>query len=112
MGFGTYVPTEIYFSHKTYDSLYDLELDRDEAKEMMQDIESTLVLYCGMTPKDIVGKDIEGVELDPEFVVQKIKRLMKEYREYTVEVAKLDELERNWDKRHGDFINLTKEDIK
>lgn len=114
MSFKTSVPVELVFPHKTFETEWDVQEEREDLQNMVRSYESKLKMLAAGNVKELLNcRDCEGYEMDPVDVLDmRVEECISNLREFYIELWKLDRLEENWDKRSGDFISLTKEDIE
>lgn len=97
MGWGTYFTMTHYFNRETYTHLGQVETALQESKKRMQEVESELTALALMTePKKFVSEDS-----DPIYVLrQRVKELLEEYNQLSIDIYMLSELKEYWDECH------------
>lgn len=104
MGWSTELFCNISFNKKTYNSLYNVESDIDECKDLMQGCIDKLRAFAIMTePQKMLNcKDGEGFDVDPiDIITTEFNRLIEEYNEYQYDLFKLEYLRDNWEYCHN-----------
>jgi len=114
MSFGTWCTADLYFSHVTYKTEYEVEEEIKFLKEQNDRILGKIKMLAAGNPKDLLyTKDIEGVDCDPvDCIDVYLSRELETLKENTIEIYRLELLLENFETSGGDFIdeeNLRKE---
>lgn len=105
MGWCTELFCNIHFNKKTYNSLYDVERDIEECKDLMKVCVDKLRALALMTePQKMLNcADCEGNAIDPiDLINTEFNRLIEEYNEYQYDLIKLEYLSDNWKNCHNE----------
>ena len=105
MGWSTDLFCNISFNKKTYNSLYEVEKDIEECKDLMQVCLDKLRAFAIMTePQKMLNcEDCEGNAIDPiDIITTEFNRLIEEYNEYQYDLIKLKYLEDSWEYCHNE----------
>lgn len=105
MGWSTELFCNISFNKKTYNSLYEVEKDIEECKDLMQVCLDKLRAFAIMTePQKMLNcEDCEGNTIDPiDIITTEFNRLIEEYNEYQYDLIKLKYLKDSWEYCHNE----------
>ena len=101
MGWSTSLFCNIEFNRKSYNSLYEVELDISEIENTIQLYKDKIKAYATMTEPDKVIKfDEEKYDNLLLQVNDEISTMLEELEEYFYELMKLEYLQKNWDNCH------------
>lgn len=104
MGFGTTLRTNLYFSHKTYKTKYEV-YDEIELKEsIIRNCETEIMMFMTMTEPAKFWKESEAEvgETPLIWMQNEIKQNLESIKESTSELAFLYKLYYAWDNCHND----------
>ena len=94
MGFGTTLYTDIYFSHKCYKSLSEVEADIDNLNDLIQECKERIMLLAFITEP---SKFLPSDENDPIYwVTNSVEETIEALGEYNIELYKLMKLRDSW----------------
>lgn len=112
MGFGTYLYTDLYFNRKTYNSLYEVEEDLEEALDKIHHARARFKVLAFMTEPQ---KFCVNEESPDTYLEQELGYALEELEEALIEAYKLRLLKDNWKETHdseGKAIRPSDEDRK
>lgn len=112
MGFGTYLYTDLYFNRKTYNSLYEVEEDLNEAQGKLSHARARLRILAFMTEPQKFCVDGESPDT---YLEQELDYALEELEESLIDVYKLNMLKDCWEETHdseGKAIRPSDEDRK
>lgn len=105
MGWCTEFQSKVYFSKQTYNSKDTLEQDLEDAKEGLESLKRKLIALIASNPKDLITKDIEGVEFDTvDSITQRAEDWLEMYDEYYADMLKYVDALEYFHLRSGDFV--------
>ena len=103
MGWSTELFCNISFNHKTYNSLYEVESDIEEMKDILQRYKDKIKAYAVMTePDKMIKFDDESYDNLLSQVNDEVSDMLNEMEEYYSELIKLQYLKENWDNCHDE----------
>lgn len=103
MGWSTELFCNISFNRKTYNSLYEVEEDIEEAKNILQMYKDKIKAYAIMTePEKMIKFDDERYDNLLTQVNSEVTDMLNEMEEYYTELIKLQYLRENWDNCHNE----------
>lgn len=101
MGWSTELFCNISFNRKTYNSLYEVESDIEEMKDILQRYKDKIKAYAVMTePDKMIKFDDESYDNLLSQVNDEVSDMLEEMEEYYYELIKLEYLRDNWDNCH------------
>ena len=103
MGWSTELFCNISFNRKTYNSLYEVESDIEEMKDILQRYKDKIKAYAVMTePDKMIKFDDESYDNLLSQVNDEVSDMLNEMEEYYSELIKLQYLKENWDNCHDE----------
>ena len=103
MGWSTELFCSISFNRKSYNSLYEVEEDIEEAKNILQMYKDKIKAYAIMTePEKMIKFDDERYDNLLTQVNNEVTDMLNEMEEYYSELIKLQYLKENWDNCHDE----------
>ena len=113
MGWSTELFCNISFNRKTYNSLYEVESDIEEMKDILQRYKDKIKAYAVMTePDKMIKFDDESYDNLLSQVNDEVSDMLEEMEKQYYELIKLEYLRDNWDNCHtkeGLAINAPEE---
>lgn len=112
MGFGTYLYTDLYFNRRTYNSLYEVEEDLEEALAKLRRSKERLKVLAFMTEPQ---KFCVNEESPDTYLEQELDYALEELEESLIDTYKLTMLKDCWKETHdseGKAIRPSDEDRK
>lgn len=105
MGWCTEFQSKVYFNKQTYNSKDTLKQDLEDAKEGLESLKRKLIALIASNPKDLITKDIEGVEFDTvDSITQRAEDWLEMYDEYYADMLKYVDALEYFHLRSGDFV--------
>lgn len=99
MGFGTYLKTDLYFSHKTFNMRREVEEELDKVKESIRLSKERIKQFALMTePNKFCPKDNDPLW----WVSNELEEILSALEEEMVDEFKLEMLLENWDDCHDE----------
>lgn len=103
MGWATYLTTTIEFNRATYNSLYEVEDDIQEAKEDIKRCREELLMIAAVSDIKSLCEDDE----DPIYTIRnRVDEILECYDNACVELYKLTELKEAWEESHDPSTGL------
>lgn len=100
MGWSTTLFCSIDFNRKSYNSLYEVEDDIKELKDILQSLKNDLRSYAIMTePQKLLHVEDENLSL-MEHINFEVSDIFSRMEEYYFELFKLEYLRDNWENCH------------
>jgi hypothetical protein len=93
MGFGTFVPTKLHFSHVTYNDRRDVEDKMDDNNTIIENFKRSMALLIG----PVAIKQLNEI-------CNRLDDMFEAYDDAVIDNYKLEKLLENWDERDGDFV--------
>lgn len=112
MGWYTFVDGKMVFYKETWQHKEDV-LDRiEDNKKEIEDAKLEMAMLVTGNAKDLIQtKDLENNDIDTLMAIRwKLEDIWERLENAQYENWKLEFLLENWDKRHGTFIDKSKED--
>ena len=100
MGWETNVLSKIRFNKKTYNCLYDVEIDIADTEESINNIKRLIRTMAISRPEDL----LLNTEDNLFSLSNQIEDLINDLEEYNVQLYKLEQLKDNYSTVDGDFI--------
>ena len=100
MGWETNVLSKIRFNKKTYNCLYDVEVDIADTEESINNIKRLIRTMAISRPEDL----LLNTEDNLFSLSNQIEDLINDLEEYNVQLYKLEQLKDNYSTVDGDFI--------
>ena len=102
MGFGTTLRTNIYYSHKTYDNVYELKSDIDLQYNIMKMKEQDLMMLVTMTEPAKFWRESEAEVGETPWIWMQNEAMqcIRDIKECQQEIDKLETLYYAWDDCH------------
>lgn len=112
MGWYTFVDGEMVFYKETWQHKEDVQERIDDNKKDIEDVKLEMAMLVAGRVEDLIQtKDCEDNDIDiPMTIRWKLEDLWERLENAQYENWKLEFLLENWDKRHGTFIDKSKED--
>lgn len=104
MSYGITFQANIFISHETYQTIYEVDSDIKELEEQLQRMKERLMMYCACGVKGVCSKDCEDNPMNP---IDALHRELEDLFEYCDEVNRklhnLYLLREDWDEKENKF---------